>query len=149
MKIFGVLLIVGSLFAGMGCTVGEISNVGGEFNNLQDRGMATMEIALDVGQLSESDVAGILFKVYDDEGNFVDEAYAPLEDQPLPDIILPGFGNHAFADAFFVLLPGTYTIVAWPMQDPETPSEVCQPTSGVATRASSERALCWTGTPTR
>ena len=87
--------------------------------------------ALRLALAFRGDVAGISFEVEDAGGVVALSRYVELEDAAMPGWLIPdpALGEHAFADAFIVLAPGTYMVTIQPMQDPATPSAQCAPAS--------------------
>ena len=87
------------------------------------------------------DVASMRFSVMEpgtacDSGAVVAEATVDLEDEALPENLDPhgGAGDaHAFADGFFVVPAGDYTICAQPLQADGSPSAVCSLAYGSTT----------------
>ena len=72
------------------------------------------------------DVNGFLYEITCDSGFSVTE-YISLEEETLPDWLSPDGDNHSFSDLLTLVPPGECHIVATPMQDETTPSEVCEP----------------------
>ncbi|MFT6398289.1 MAG: streptogramin lyase [Bradymonadia bacterium] len=72
------------------------------------------------------DVNGFLYEITCDSGFSLTE-YVSLEAEALPDWLSPDGNNHAFSDLLTLVPPGECHVVATPMQDETTPSEVCEP----------------------
>ncbi len=78
------------------------------------------------------DVNGFLYEITCDSGFELTE-YVSLEDETMPAWISPDGENHAFSDLLMLVPPGDCHVVATPMQDEDTPSEVCAPTEADVT----------------
>ena len=87
--------------------------------------LGTLHLALEAGT---DDVVGFRFDVWDPTGAVITSRYVPLEEENFPSHMLPGTGpGHRFADAYFVLAPGFYSIVAQPMLSDREESNDCAP----------------------
>lgn len=85
-------------------------------------------------RIGAASVAAFFFEVRDAGGAIVESRFVAVEDEPLPTILAPGAAEgHRFADAYFALPAGDYTVTATPMDGPEDPSEDCAPVTGAAT----------------
>jgi DNA-binding beta-propeller fold protein YncE len=108
------VLVFGALFA-LGCNNGE---------SINDGPAGSLSFHLEAGY---DDVVGFQFRVEDSDGN-VTVRYVELEEENFPSHLHPGTGDsHRFADAFFVLAPGTYSINVIPMKSEQEQSEDCLP----------------------
>lgn len=128
MKTQLIWAVVAAAFAISGCSDGSEGTTTGT------PGTGTLQTAMTfVG--STHDVAAMGYRVVAGDADCDDEAIAetvsPLEDEALPGWTAAAGGNHAFADALFVLQPGAYRVCVTPLQDDGTPSEVCAAGEGV------------------
>ena len=88
----------------------------------------TMHLRLTAGY---DDVGGFYFEVFSG-AELVDYQYVALEDENFANHLSPGTGDaHRFSDAYFVLEPGIYEVVVYPMVDEHNYSDDCQPATTV------------------
>lgn len=105
-------------------------------------------LSVSMSALDSDDVIGFDFEVADSSGAVVATRFVPLEDElirfvdagyvPLVDggvdggTMSQGAAVHRFADALFVLSPGTYVVTATPRSTGDAGSARCAPAMGTA-----------------
>ncbi len=111
-----LLLVTGMLLSLYSCTSAENKDVS-DFSESQRFSVA---IPLDLVGV----IAAVRFEVTNAIGN-TQTAVVPLIAQGLPDGVNPDLAGHRFADWFVVLNPGTYHVVATPLESDNKPSNIC------------------------
>ncbi|MFT6399319.1 MAG: streptogramin lyase [Bradymonadia bacterium] len=114
------------LLALIGCEPGADNETDGLSNT------SSMLIEAYMAISNTHDVNGFLYEITCDSGFELTE-YISLEDEAMPAWISPDGTNHAFSDLLTLVPPGDCHVVATPMQDPDTPSEVCAPSEADVT----------------